>query len=776
MFGKNFAWGAAASAYQVEGRAEGDGCGKTVWDTFCEQKRVYEGQDARIACDQIHRYKEDFALMRTMGIRHYRFSLNWARILPEGTGKINPAGIAFYQDMLKSLKENGITPYITLFHWEFPQALQDRGGWKNPESVEWFAEYARVAAEHFGEDCEYFITFNEPECFLGLGYLRGEHAPGLKLPCEDVFAMTHNVLKAHGAAVKALRKYAGREIKVGFAPTCGVAMPASEEALDVEAARRRYFSFPAEPDNWTWNVSWFTDPVCLGHYPEEGLKRFAPYLPEITKEDMELICQPIDFLGQNIYNGYEVRAGKQGEIIDVPRYPGFPKTASQWPVTPMCLYWGSRFLYERYGLPLYITENGMSCHDMIAPDGRVHDPDRITFLDGYLSCLKRAVEEGVDVRGYFLWSFLDNFEWARGYSERFGIVYVDYPTQKRIVKDSAYWYRRVIESNGEILSGNRPSREMLVLQPVLKECVWGGDRLVKEFGYAQCQKADGIGECWAVSAHKNGDCVIAEGSYQGKTLSWLYENHRELFGGFAAREFPLLVKIIDARTDLSIQVHPDDAYAMEHENGSFGKTECWYIMDCPEDARLVIGHHARTREELKELIDQGRYEELIRLVPVKKGDFIQINPGTVHAITGGFLLLETQQSSDITYRVYDYGRLVNGKPRQLHIKQSEDVIRVPDCADQEAVFHTQEIPENQMGLLVDCDYYKVWKLSLSGEMKIDQKYPFLILSVLSGNGVIEGRPVKKGDHLLLPAGFGEVSLLGRMELILSTAKESGKEE
>ena len=769
MFGDDFAWGVASSAYQTEGRSKDDGCGKTVWDTFCEEGKVYESQNAGTACDHIHRYRDDFALMKALGIRHYRFSLNWARILPEGTGRINQAGIDFYKDVLHEMKKNGITPYITLFHWEFPQSLQDRGGWMNPESVAWFGEYAKIAAQNFGQDCEYFITFNEPECFLGLGYLRGEHAPGWKLAPEKVFCMTHNVLKAHGTAVKALRKYAGRDIKIGFAPTCGVAMPATDSAKDMEAARKRYFSFPDELDNWTWNVSWFTDPVVLGNYPEEGLKRFAPYLPEITKEDMELIHQPIDFLGQNIYNGYQVSACGDGTVKDVPRYPGFPKTAAQWPVTPQCLYWGPRFLYERYRLPLYITENGMSCHDLVSVDGKVHDRDRIEFLEQYLFQLQRAVEDGADVRGYFLWSFLDNFEWAKGYSERFGIVYVDYRTQKRLVKDSARWYREVIGTNGRSLAGNQPPREILSLEPVLKECIWGGDRLVKEFHYRE--EGGGIGECWAVSAHKKGDCVVREGVYEGMTLSELYREHRELFGGLKAEEFPLLVKIIDAKTDLSIQVHPDDDYVRRHENCPYGKTECWYVMDCPEDASLVIGHHAATRQELKEMIEQGRYEELIRQVPVKKGDFIQIDPGTIHAIKGGFLILEIQQNSDITYRVYDYDRLVDGKPRQLHVAQSIDVVNVPDTADKKAVAHAAALPENEMSLLVECNYFKVWKLPLAGEKKILQEYPFLIISILEGNGVVDARPVKKGDHLLLPSGYGEISFLGNMEMILSTAVE-----
>ena len=307
---------------------------------------------------------------------------------------------------------------------------------------------------------------------------------------------------------------------------------------------------------------------------------------------------------------------------------------------------------------------------------------------------------------------------------------------------------------------------ILSLEPVLKENVWGGKRLVTEFPY----RAEGehIGECWAISAHPHGDGVVKEGEYAGKTLSWLYKEHRELFGNINAEEFPLLIKIIDARSDLSIQVHPDDAYAREHEGVPYGKTECWYVMDCPENAALVIGHHAKTRQELADMIAQDKYEELIRQVPVKKGDFLQIDPGTVHAIKGGFLILETQQSSDITYRVYDYGRLVDGKPRQLHVQQSIDVITVPDEADTKALRHTDGLPENRLNLLEECAHYKVWKLNLSGNLSLQQDNPFLILSVLEGKGTVDGKTVEKGAHLLITSGHGTIALEGEMEAILST--------
>lgn len=768
MFRDDFVWGVASSAYQVEGRDPEDGCGKNIWDTFAEEGRILDGKYAYTACDHMHRYKEDYKLMKLLGIKAYRFSMSWARILPEGTGKVNEKAIAMYRDMILSMKENGIEPYITMYHWEFPQALQDKGGWLNEDVIQWFGEYAKVVAENFSDICEYFITLNEPECFVGLGHLSGVHAPGLKLPYKDVFKIAHNALRAHGQAVINLRKYASRPIKVGYAPTCGMAYPATDSPEDIEAARKTLFGFHQPMDNWTWNVAWFNDPVFLGKYPEEGLKKFAEYLPEITDEDMKLISQPLDFMGQNIYNGYMMRQGEDGEPEYVDREAGAAKTAAGWPVTPECFYYGVKFLYERYHLPLYITENGMSCHDDVSLDGRVHDPNRQNFLDLYISALQRANDDGADVRGYFLWTFLDNFEWDKGYTERFGIVYVDFKTQKRIVKDSAFWYQKIIESNGRELTVNKKTRPILFLNPVFKEMIWGGNQLAEKFGYEI--PSDKTGECWAVSAHPNGDCTVREGEYAGRKLSELFKEEPELFGNLPLDRFPLLIKIIDAKADLSIQVHPDDAYAKVHENGSLGKTECWYILDCPEDATLVVGHNAGSREELKEMIDQKRWSELIREVPVKKGDFIQINPGTVHAIKGGLMILETQQNSDITYRVYDYDRLSNGKPRELHVQQSIDVITVPAPSAEDSVSHAADLPANTMNELIACDYYKVYKLTVTEPVSFEQEHPFLIMSVIEGEGLVNGQMIRKGDHFILPSGFGKVELQGDMTLIASSVK------
>lgn len=448
-FAKDFVWGAATSSYQIEGTGRDSGKGQNIWDVFTKEPgRVYEGHTGDIACDHYHRFREDVAYMKELGLKGYRFSIDWSRVLPEGTGKVNEKGIDFYNALIDELLEQGIEPYITLYHWELPYEIYKRGGWMNPEIVEWFGQYARLVAERFSDRVKYFFTLNEPQCFVGLGFLQGCHAPGVKAPLRDTFEMAHNALKAHGRAVQMLRAYGKQNVQIGYAPTSGMCYPEKETPKDIEAARKALFALPDDLSNWTWNVSWWSDPVILGKYPEEGTKKYEKYLPVITDEDMKLISQPIDFYGQNIYNGRCIRMGTDGRPEEVRRPAGFPKTATNWPVTPEALYWGPKFLYERYRKPIYITENGMACHDTVSQDGKVHDPNRIDFLARYLKNLKRAAEE-IDIRGYFQWSLMDNFEWDKGYAERFGIIYVDFETQERIWKDSAYWYRDLIRRNGD---------------------------------------------------------------------------------------------------------------------------------------------------------------------------------------------------------------------------------------------------------------------------------------------------------------------------------------
>lgn len=448
-FAKDFVWGAATSSYQIEGTGRDSGKGQNIWDVFTKEPgRVYEGHTGDIACDHYHRFREDVAYMKELGLKGYRFSIDWSRVLPEGTGKVNEKGIDFYNALIDELLEQGIEPYITLYHWELPYEIYKRGGWMNPEIVEWFGQYARLVAERFSDRVKYFFTLNEPQCFVGLGFLQGCHAPGVKAPLRDTFEMAHNALKAHGRAVQMLRAYGKQNVQIGYAPTSGMCYPEKETPKDIEAARKALFALPDDLSNWTWNVSWWSDPVILGKYPEEGMKKYEKYLPVITDEDMKLISQPIDFYGQNIYNGRCIRMGTDGRPEEVRRPAGFPKTATNWPVTPEALYWGPKFLYERYRKPIYITENGSACHDTVSQDGKVHDPNRIDFLARYLKNLKRAAEE-IDIRGYFQWSLMDNFEWDKGYAERFGIIYVDFETQERIWKDSAYWYRDLIRRNGD---------------------------------------------------------------------------------------------------------------------------------------------------------------------------------------------------------------------------------------------------------------------------------------------------------------------------------------
>ncbi len=305
--------------------------------------------------------------------------------------------------------------------------------------------------------------------------------------------------------------------------------------------------------------------------------------------------------------------------------------------------------------------------------------------------------------------------------------------------------------------------ELIFLEPVFKEVIWGGDALHTRFGYAI--PSDHTGECWAVSGHKNGDCRIRGGAWDGYTLGQLWKEHRELFGGQEGDQFPILIKLIDARQDLSIQVHPDDVYAKEHENGSLGKTECWYILDCEPGTEIVIGHNASTREELKQMIDEGRWKELLRTYPIRRGDFFQIEPGTIHAIKGGTLLIETQQSSDVTYRVYDYGRLQDGKPRQLHLRQSLDVITCPS-PEQNLGRTVEETKEGCLEKLVECAYYGAEHLKLHGQMQRNTPALYEIAGVLDGKGTVNGTAVKKGDFFLIPHGYGDYELQGQMELML----------
>jgi beta-glucosidase len=452
-FPNDFVWGAASASYQIEGATREDDRGESVWDMFCRQPgMVFHGHTGDVACDHYHRYREDVALMKQLGVKAYELSLAWPRILPDGTGAVSSKGVDFYRRLLDELLSAGIQPWVKLFHWDYPLALFHRGGWLNPDSPRWFADYARVAVEALGDRVSVWLTMNEPQCFIGLGLRDGEHAPGLKLPQREAVQAAHHTLLAHGLAVLAIRAGIKRPAPVGLAPCGLVKVPATNDPKDIAAARTAFFS--AEP--LLHSVTWWLDPIYKGEYPTDGLAMLGADAPRVAAGDMKTICQPLDFCGINIYSAKCVRAGRDGkpEVLLPP--PGYNRTSqNNWHVNPPAMYWAPKFLHERYGLPVVITENGHQNLDAPALDGKVHDPQRIDYLHRYLLELGRAIGDGVPVKGYFCWTLTDNFEWALGYNVRVGLVYTDFQTQQRIPKDSFTWYRRVIATNGASL---RPPR------------------------------------------------------------------------------------------------------------------------------------------------------------------------------------------------------------------------------------------------------------------------------------------------------------------------------
>lgn len=458
-FPSHFVWGSATSSFQIEGASTADGKGPSIWDDFCHRSRegstIWGDGTGDVACDHYARMESDVALMKKLGLKAYRFSVSWPRVLPNGVGAVNAKGLDFYSRLVDQMLAAGITPYCTLFHWDYPSALHARGGWMQRESSEWFAEYTQVVVDRIGDRVAHWMTLNEPQVFVKFGYGDGGNAPGLKVPLHDQLLMVHHALMAHGRATQVIRSHAKKKATVGWAPVCVVRYPATESPRDIEAARALMFGCAAVPTvRDLWNNSWYNDPLVFGHYPAELLALYGSDVPKFAGSDFDVIRQPVDFLGVNIYEGQPVRATgtkENGGVEYVKRADGHAVTAFKWPVEPKSLYWGPRFMYERYKLPIVITENGLSSMDWPALDGKVHDVQRIDFTTRYLRELRRACEDGVDVRGYFHWSLMDNFEWAVGYRERFGLIYVDYATQERIVKDSAYWYRGVIESNGAAL-------------------------------------------------------------------------------------------------------------------------------------------------------------------------------------------------------------------------------------------------------------------------------------------------------------------------------------
>ncbi len=449
-FKKDFVWGVSTAAYQIEGAAYEGKKGLNVWDICCKQSGfVRDGDTGDIACDHYHRYKEDVAIMKKMGVKAYRFSISWSRVIPDGIGEINEEGLDFYDKLVDELVNAGIEPYITLFHWDYPVALFQRGGWLNPDSPDWFAEYTKVIVERLSDRVTHWMTINEPQCFINIGHSDGTHAPGLKLNRGYVLQIMHNALLAHGKSVQTIRQYSKQPCEIGFAPVAECVIPATESEADINAAKRAMFD--ASSYNCMWSNALWMDPVYFGAYPEEAVKANEAWWPKMKQNDMKTICQPLDFFGMNSYQGGTAKAGTNKEYEFVKKPVGYPHTDMTWPITPQILHYGPKFFYERYKLPILVTENGMANPDVISLDGKVHDPQRIDFLNRYLREYKKAADEGADLKGYLQWSLMDNFEWAEGYNQRFGLIYIDYPTGERTMKDSAYWYAEMIKENGENL-------------------------------------------------------------------------------------------------------------------------------------------------------------------------------------------------------------------------------------------------------------------------------------------------------------------------------------
>ena len=443
-----FFWGAAASAYQVEGATTEDGRGESIWDRFCATPgKVLNGDTGAIACDFYHRSNEDIALMKELGLDAFRFSISWPRVLPEGSGQLNARGLDFYDRLVDDLLEAGVEPFATLYHWDLPQVLEDAGGWPVRDTAHAFVEFATVVAERLGDRVGYWVTHNEPWVAAWLGYGLGLHAPG-RVSRRDALAAAHHLLLSHGRAVDVLRELSPGA-QVGITLDLEYVEPASESAADAAAA----IAFDGSRNRW------FLDAVFRGAYPADALARFGDDVPTIADGDMETIAAPIDFLGINYYQRVLVEAdAATGEPMAVTR-PGLERTAMGWEVYPEGLHALLTRVTREYGpKAIHVTENGAAYTDVRQPDGSVDDRERLSYIERHVAAIERAIGDGAPVQGYFAWTFLDNFEWAWGYAERFGIVYVDYETLERVPKSSFYWYCDFIASrNGAApkLSGAR---------------------------------------------------------------------------------------------------------------------------------------------------------------------------------------------------------------------------------------------------------------------------------------------------------------------------------
>jgi beta-glucosidase len=439
---QGFRWGTATSSYQVEGAAHEDGRGTSIWDTFCQVPgKIQDGSTGSVSVDHFHRYKEDVALMKALGTTVYRFSIAWPRVFPEGHGAANPKGLDFYDRLVDELLANGIEPFATLYHWDLPQGLQDGGGWESRDTVEAFASYAGHVAARLGDRVSHFFTLNEMLTFVELGYGAGVFAPGLSLPPGRLNQVKHHAVLAHGLAVQAIRASGRPGTKVGPAENITVAVPAIETPDNIRAAERATRELNAP----------YLTVMLEGRYTDAYLAAAGADAPRFTDAELKAIASPVDFIGLNVYtpSQYVQASDTAAGFATLPLPASFPHMASPWlKIGPEALYWAPRHAAKLWNVKdIYITENGTSAADQPAADGMVYDTDRVMYLRNYLAQLQRATAEGVPVRGYFLWSLLGNFEWADGYATRFGLVHVDYATQKRTPKLSASFYREVIARN-----------------------------------------------------------------------------------------------------------------------------------------------------------------------------------------------------------------------------------------------------------------------------------------------------------------------------------------
>jgi len=443
VFPPDFLWGCATSAYQIEGSPLADGAGPSIWERYAHTPgMMVNGDTGDIACDHYRRYKDDVALMKRLGMQAYRFSIAWARVLPEGTGRVNQAGLDFYSRLVDELLKNGVEPIATLFHWDFPAALDDKGGWLNRDSADWFAEYSRVVFKALDGRVKKWTTLNEPWVVSDGGYLYGTIAPGHRNKYEAPIA-SHNMMRAHGAAVKVYRETGRHEI--GLAVNIEPKYTASNQPCDV-AATRRASAYMNEQ---------YLDPAILGRYPPELKEVFNGGWRDWPAEDFELIRQPIDFIGVNYYTRAVVRHDEGNWLLNAApvRQPGATYSETGWEVFPQGLTDTLNWVKARYGdIPLYVTENGSAFYDPpVAENGRIHDPLRTDYLQKHLKAIHKAICDGVNIKGYMAWSLLDNLEWSLGFSKRFGIVHVNFDTLERTPKDTAHYYSRVIDSHGAIL-------------------------------------------------------------------------------------------------------------------------------------------------------------------------------------------------------------------------------------------------------------------------------------------------------------------------------------